>query len=224
MGIAERKTKEKEELKALILGGAKKLFLEKGIEQTTVRSIAKSINYSVGTVYVYYKDKNTILNDLHKMGFVELGNQMSPLFHVSNPIERLKALGRVYINFALENPDMYDLMFLMNAPMDFLDDSLKENYLREGKEANLVNQSNQKEWLEGKGTFSVLRQTVQDCIDVGHFKNHETEALSFMVWGLVHGICALQIRGRVNHIKFKEPKTILKRAFDSFNLMVDTVK
>ncbi len=215
MGISERKAKEKEELKALILEGAKKLFLEKGIEQTTVRSIAKSINYSVGTVYVYYKDKDAILNDLHAMGFVELGKEMRPLFHVSDPMERLKALGRVYIHFALQNPDMYDLMFLMNAPMNFLDARLKENSTDEGQ---------QEEWKEGKGTFSVLRQTVQECIDVGHFKNHETEALSFMIWGLVHGICALQIRGRVNHIKFKEPETILQRAFHSFNLILDEVK
>ena len=215
MGISERKAKEKEELKALILEGARKLFLEKGIEQTTIRSIAKSINYSVGTVYVYYKDKDAILNDLHAMGFVELGKEMRPLSHVSDPIERLKALGKVYIHFALENPDMYDLMFLMNAPMNFLDAHLKESCTHEG---------HQEEWKEGKGTFSILRQTVQECIDLGYFKNHETEALSFMIWGLVHGICALQIRGRVNHIKFKEPETILQRAFDSFNLILDRVK
>lgn len=215
MGISERKAKEKEELKALILEGARKLFLEKGIEQTTVRSIAKSINYSVGTVYVYYKDKDAILNDLHAMGFVELGKEMRPLFHVSNPIERLKALGKVYIHFALENPDMYNLMFLMNAPMNFLETHLKENSTHEG---------HQEEWKEGKGTFSVLRQTVQECLDLGYFKHQEIEALSFMIWGMVHGICALQIRGRINHIKFKEPETLVERALDAFNLMLDKVK
>jgi AcrR family transcriptional regulator len=43
MGISERKAKEKEELKSLILMAAKKLFLEKGIEQTTIRNIANEI-------------------------------------------------------------------------------------------------------------------------------------------------------------------------------------
>jgi len=46
------------------LKGAKKLFLEKGIEQTTIRNIADEIDYSIGTVYVYFKDKNAILHDL----------------------------------------------------------------------------------------------------------------------------------------------------------------
>ncbi|MCU0376473.1 MAG: TetR/AcrR family transcriptional regulator [Chitinophagaceae bacterium] len=69
MGTSERKAKEKEELKTLILRAAKKLFVEKGIEQTTIRNIANAIEYSVGTVYVYYKDKNDILHELHTQGF-----------------------------------------------------------------------------------------------------------------------------------------------------------
>ena len=50
MSTTERKAREKEALKELILKGAKKLFLEKGIEQTTIRNIADEIDYSVGTV------------------------------------------------------------------------------------------------------------------------------------------------------------------------------
>ena len=52
MGSTERKAREKEELKALILKAARKLFVEKGIGQTTIRNIADSIDYSIGTVYV----------------------------------------------------------------------------------------------------------------------------------------------------------------------------
>ena len=54
MGIIERKAKETDDLRELILQGAQKLFIEKGIEQTIIRSIADAINYSVGTVYVYF--------------------------------------------------------------------------------------------------------------------------------------------------------------------------
>ncbi|MDP2160985.1 MAG: TetR/AcrR family transcriptional regulator, partial [Flavobacterium sp.] len=57
----------------MILQAAKKLFVEQGVENTTIRKIASEIEYSVGTVYVYYKDKNDILHDLHTQGFVQLG-------------------------------------------------------------------------------------------------------------------------------------------------------
>ena len=65
MSVAERKARQKEELKALILKASMKLFVEKGIEQTTIRNIADAIDYSIGTVYVYFKDKNAILHALH---------------------------------------------------------------------------------------------------------------------------------------------------------------
>lgn len=196
MSIADRKAKEKEALKMLILKGAKKLFLEKGIEQTTIRNIADEIDYSVGTVYVYFKDKNAILHDLHSIGFQELGGYFKELFSIEDPMERLRKMGFIYIKFALENQEMYDLMFNVKAPMEFLENS------------------NNDDWDEGAVTFGLVKQTIKECIDKGHFVGHNVEPLSFMVWSLVHGMCCLQIRQRITGVKFTNPDTIL---FDGYN-------
>lgn len=128
MSVADRKAREKEALKNLILKGAKKLFIEKGIEQTTIRNIADEIDYSIGTVYVYFKDKNAILHDLHSIGFQELGGYFQELFSVEDPMERLRKMGFMYIKFAMENSEMYDLMFNLKAPMEFLENSDNENW------------------------------------------------------------------------------------------------
>jgi AcrR family transcriptional regulator len=203
MGISERKAKEKEDLKALILDGARKLFVEKGMEHTTIRNIADEIEYSVGTVYVYYKDKNAILHDLHHMGFTQLGNEFKVLFNVGDPMERLKAMGRVYIRFAMENPEMYDLMFNMKAPMEFLKDHCSDG------------------WSEGQGTFDVLMGTVGDCMSKGHFKGHQLDPLSFMIWSLVHGMCALHIRERIGGVKLANPEHIVEQAYEEFLHLID---
>ncbi|UII31168.1 TetR/AcrR family transcriptional regulator [Fulvivirga ulvae] len=200
MGIAERKAKEKEELKKLILQAAKKLFAEKGIEQTTIRNIANAIEYSVGTVYVYFKDKKEILHELHTQGFKQLGGDMRVLFNVSDPMERLKALGRVYLQFSIENQDMYDLMFHMKEPIECLESQ---------------------EWSEGCATFDVLRTTVNECMENGHFKGHQLEPLTFAIWSTVHGMASLHIAQRVERVNLKEPETILYRAYDEFVLMMD---
>ena len=196
MSTAERKAREKEALKALILKGAKKLFLERGIEQTTIRNIADEIDYSVGTVYLHFKDKNTILHDLHSIGFQELGGYFNELFTIQNPMERLRKMGFIYIKFALENQEMYDLMFNVKAPMEYIENSEKD------------------EWNEGVGTFSALKSTVDECINLGHFKGHLSEPLSFMIWSLVHGMCCLEIRQRTKGVKFNNPNTIL---YDGYN-------
>ncbi|HMQ07059.1 MAG TPA: TetR/AcrR family transcriptional regulator [Saprospiraceae bacterium] len=203
MKTQERKAKEKENLKALILEGARRLFIEKGIEQTTIRNIADEIHYSIGTVYVYYKDKNEILHALHSQGFLQLGNEIRVLFNVSAPMERLKAMGRVYIKFAMENQDMYDLMFNLKAPMECLDDTEDEH------------------WDEGKATFNLLMSTVNECIKHGHFSGHNPEALAFLIWSAVHGMCSLHIRERTQRVEFSDPDKIVENAYETFIKILD---
>ena len=58
MGIPDRKEREKQELRDLILKEARALFLEEGFEKTSLRKIAERIEYSPTTIYLYFKDKN----------------------------------------------------------------------------------------------------------------------------------------------------------------------
>jgi len=69
MGIAERKEKQKQEMGKMILEASMKLFVEEGFENVSIRKIADLIEYSPTTVYLYFKDKNEILFNLHEMGF-----------------------------------------------------------------------------------------------------------------------------------------------------------
>lgn len=202
MGIADRKAREKEELKNLILQGALKLFVEKGIEQTTIRNIAESIDYSVGTVYVYFKDKSAILHALHIQGFRQLGSLFAVLNSVTNPMERLRAMGRVYIRFALDNPGMYDLMFSAKAPMEFLTGV-------------------DEEWKEGKAAFEALRTTVDQCMGAGHFNGHKLDPLTFMIWSLVHGMCSLEIGNRTQSVDLSNAATIVDQGYEEFLIMLD---
>ena len=62
---------KKEEVQALILSSAEKLFSHKGYTNTTISDIAKSAGISVGNIYSYYKGKEQILNQILPPEFVE---------------------------------------------------------------------------------------------------------------------------------------------------------
>ncbi|MGB3467964.1 MAG: TetR-like C-terminal domain-containing protein, partial [Cyclobacteriaceae bacterium] len=128
---------------------------------------------------------------------------MRILNSVNDPMERLKALGRVYIDFAAHNPGMYDLMFNMKAPIDFLEAQHND------------------EWNEGVATFNLLRSTVNSCIEAGHFEGHELDPLSFMIWGCVHGMCSLNISGRVNGVKFQEIEGMVSKGYEEAIKLMD---
>lgn len=205
MGVKERKERQKEELRQLILTAAMKLFVEKGVEETTIRNIADAIQYSIGTVYLHFKDKDEILYTLHSAGFLKLGAEFKVLSTVAEPMERLKAMGLVYINFAKNNSYLYELMFSSAVPMHVLQNTKSE------------------EWAEGKGTFSVLKDTIVDCLKKGYFKNHDAEALSFIMLSTVHGMCSLKISRRTEGVNLANPETIVEKAYGEFLKILDKI-
>src|SRR4051812_46528057 len=115
MTISNRKERQKEELRGKILQAARELFMQKGFEDTSIRNIAEKIEYSPTTIYLYFKDKDDIFFALHQEGFTLLNQYFKPLGHVANPFERLKAISKAYITFAMENGEFYDLMFIIRS-------------------------------------------------------------------------------------------------------------
>lgn len=195
MGITERKERERSEMRKLILEAAQRLFLENGYEKVSIRNIADAIEYSPATIYLYYKDKNELLFALHQHGFAKMVAEFAPLLHVKDPFERLKEMGRSYIRFAVENPELFDLMFIMNAPMDKLDTE---------------------DWVEGDQAFGLLMQVVQDCINAGIFKPRDVRVVAMMIWSGIHGYTALFLRKRLGMFAECDREPIMEEAFDLF--------
>ncbi len=202
MTIAARKQREKEDMRSLILDAARKIFLEKGYYQASMRNIAEEIEYSAGTIYLYFKDKDEIFHALHEEGFRRMLEKMQPLEHVPDPFERLKAMGRVYLEFAKNNKDFYDLMFIMQAPIKHED--------KEG-------------WQMGHRTLEYLQNVLRECQANGHFKNLDIEYLSFTIWSTMHGMCALYCRDRCKAYPGIEPMDLMKNGYKSFVAMLENV-
>lgn len=176
MGIIERKEREKQEMRNFILKTSMELFLEEGFHNVSIRRIAEKIEYSPGTIYLYFKDKDEILHALHDLAFEELFKRQQTVETIQDPLERLKKQGRVYVQFAQEYPQYYDLMFIMRGPVRKL----------KGPE----------EWDMGKRAYEYLRSNVQECIDAGYFNGFDTDVVTFAMWASVHGIVSLIVRER----------------------------
>jgi AcrR family transcriptional regulator len=201
MSIATRKQKEKEEMRSLILDAARKIFLAKGYDEASIRNIAEEIEYSPGTIYLYFKDKDEIFHALHEEGFRRMLDKMQPLEHVTDPFERLKAMGHVYLEFARENKDFYDLMFIVQAPI--------KHEQEEGK------------WEMGRRTLDYLKNVLRQCQEQGHFKNQDIEYLSFAIWSTVHGMSALYCRDRCKAYQNLDPVDLMKNGYRSFEALLE---
>ena len=195
MTVATRKQREKEEMRQLILEASRAIFLEKGYAQTSIRNIAERIEYSPGTIYLYFKEKDEIFHALHEEGFRRLVSQMEPLQFVADPYQRLTAMGRIYMDFARNNKDFYDLMFIMQAPMN-----VEQEHL----------------WEVGDSALSHLKQVLRDCQQAGRFTQWDVEFLSFYVWSTMHGMCALYCRERCQAYPDLDPNQLMEKGFEIF--------
>jgi AcrR family transcriptional regulator len=200
MGIAERKLEEKQEMHKRILNGARKIFLEKGYEKTSMRNIAAEINYSQGSLYFYFKDKSEIFHELHKEGFRLLLNQLKVLDKVADPFERLKAVGRIFIQFAQENKDYYNLMFIVEEPVK----TPQSGGFQIAQEA-----------------ISQLLGVVTECQQKGRFKDTDAEYLTFMFLSAVHGICALFCKDRTTSFMNKTNEELMEHGYECFVMLLE---
>ncbi|GAB3913535.1 TetR/AcrR family transcriptional regulator [Larkinella knui] len=202
MGIVERKEREKEEMRKLILEAAQKLFLENGFEKVSIRNIADAIEYSPATIYLYFKDKNELLYGIHNIGFHKMIQEFQPALSLADPFDRLVEMGRRYFRFAFENPEHFDLMFIMNAPMDAL--ACRDDI-----------------WDEGRAAFGLLVKCVQDCMNAGVFKYQDAEVAAMMIWSAVHGYTALFLRKRLDMFEESRRKELME---DAFTLFIETIR
>ena len=200
MGIAERKEREKQEMRQRILDSAMRLFTEHGYEKTSIRKIADAIEYSPATIYLYFKDKTEMFYELHRMAFTRFREQFVNSMHISDPAERLRFIGRMYISFALDNPEHYDLMFIMRAPMNA--------------------GHTHSHWDVGHGAFEVLELTVKECMEKGKLKGSDYRMVAYAMWGNVHGLVSLAIRERLKMYGEEDPRDHIFAAYEEFMEMV----
>jgi AcrR family transcriptional regulator len=167
MGIRERKDREKEEMRNLILETAYDMFLKLGYADTSLREIAKKMEYSPGTIYLYYKDKDALFYDIQTKCFDMLVQQYQKTAKLKDPLERLKQIGTVYMDFNIKNPQCFNLMFMLDAPLGAL---VKTD-----------------RW-EGYGNVAgFFRQTVVECIEKGVIRFTSPVEASLEIWSLAHG-------------------------------------
>lgn len=69
MGIKERKARQKAELKQKIMNAAAHIIINEGAAALTIRRIAKQIEYSPRTVYLYFENKDALMQELIEYGF-----------------------------------------------------------------------------------------------------------------------------------------------------------
>jgi AcrR family transcriptional regulator len=176
MGIADRRERERQELREKILAAARELFVDEGYEAMTMRRLAEKIEYSTTAIYVHFKDKDSLLAELMARDFGTFAVEMQRASRVRDPIERLRRLGETYIEFGLAHPNHYRLMFMTPRP--------------ESSDAALPHPT-----LPSDSAYAGLRVAVEEALAAGRLRRdlRDPDAVAQAMWSAMHGLVSLEI-------------------------------
>ena len=197
MGVKERRQRERNEVREKILDAALDYFATEGVEGVNMRALADAIEYSPPVIYAHFRDKDAIIRELCYRQLRELAKTFAT-FADLDPIERLRRIGYVYADFAIEHPSHFRFMFLTEHPLPD-DDQL------------------------GKGdpqrnAYAFLNQTAEDALAEGRFRPEYTDAneIAQICWGSAHGLVALQnIKRADNWIGWRDARASAHRLIDA---------
>jgi AcrR family transcriptional regulator len=162
--------------------------------------VAEKIEYSPTAIYVHFADKEELFHELCRQDFARLQEVMQSREMSADPIERLRQIGRSYIQFGVRFPNHYVFMFMTPHLPQEPDEEDREIMGNPEKDA-----------------YAMLKWAVQEAINAGCFRDEvqDAELGSQTLWASVHGVISLNIA------KGKDPWVEWRPLADRAEMMLD---
>lgn len=170
--------RRRERTRQAILNAAETLLAEGGLQNTSLTNIAHRAEYSKPAIYEYFTSLEEILIELSNNGFIRLGERLKAVDPSLPPDERLLTAGHVFLKFASENPELYQLMF---THIIFSNSSLDRDWKELQKKTQVA--------------YYAAAEIISDGIQAGVFKprpDFGSGEMLYMVWVTMHGIASLK--------------------------------
>jgi AcrR family transcriptional regulator len=178
-----------------IAAAAGKLLDREGADAVTMRRVAKGVGITPMAVYRHFADREGLLNALADAGFKELAARAAKVAMPPDPEVQLTRNLDVFLDFALEKPRLFELMFLKRRegarqfPADF----------REGRSP----------------TAKFAAAALQAGMDQKIFRKDDVWEITFTTGALLQGLVMLYVGGRVGTSE-QEFRELCHRAFERY--------
>ena len=109
--MARRSDHSREEIKELALNAAEQIVTENGFSGLSARKIASAIGYTVGTIYLVFKNLDDLIMQVNARTLKSLYQTVSDQQKTDKHKQNLRQFGQAYYNFAKQNPHLWSLIF-----------------------------------------------------------------------------------------------------------------
>jgi len=165
---------EGEQLREDILEAAERLLIKTGNKDAvSIRAVAKTVGVTPPSIYLHFTDKNELLFQVCQVHWGRFDAHLRNATEgIDDPVERIAACGRAYIEFGLANPEHYRILFMSKPDEQPSHTDVDELLCLFG--------------------FTRLIQAVSEAVERGQLVG-DPALIVFHAWSLVHGLTSLLI-------------------------------
>jgi AcrR family transcriptional regulator len=176
MASKDRILRLKEETRINILDAALQIVKEEGWQALSMRKIADVIEYTAPIIYEYFANKEAILLELTRKGFLLLSRDLAGAKEKHRlPAKQLEAMWEAYWNFAFANKELYQVMF-----------GVSTNCCCE-----MVNNL-----VEAETPWDMFSEVIGELMGVKDLESDLICTKYYTLWSVVHGLISINILSR----------------------------
>ena len=158
------------DLRTALVRAAMELLDESGETALSLRAVARRAGVSPAAPYRHYDDREALVSAVAAVGYRELAERLAAAHPSPSTPEQLASVAIAYVQFALERPALFRIMF--GEPCD------RDNTERVAATAAVS------EYVR-----AIAERTFPDA---------DADALATAIWALVHGFAFLHLDGKLD--------------------------
>jgi AcrR family transcriptional regulator len=166
------------DLRQRILQRACDLYLRTGLDGFSMRKLARELGVTAPALYRHYDGREAVLADVVREAHKVFMSYIYRALEAPTPLERMWRAGEGYLDFALEHPRWYAIMF--SGPERLGMEALPDDIEAMGCAIHQF-------WID----------RVSECMRAGILKQGDPLAVSLTMWAHAHGMVELYQQGRL---------------------------
>jgi len=172
------------DLRCALLDEALRTIQTHGVAHLTLRTVGERLGVSRSALYRHFADKQALLAAVGREGFRMLRQAIADAWERNGRGPTgFRAMAMAYVQFAVEHPSHYRVMF-----GGFIESAAKDD-----------------EFIgEARAAFQVLVDALVAQQNAGSIRRDEPVLMARFVWALVHGTAMLVIDGQLPEAPQKE--------------------
>lgn len=178
---AKGEGRKREDLKAACVREAFAIIGEQGLEELSLREVARRLGVSHQAPYRHFANRDALLAEVVRVAFADFAEYLDSRPAGRDAAEDMGNMGRAYLAYALERPLHYRLMFESELP----DPAAHPEMMKQAKHA-----------------FRLLHRAIEKL--PGKDANSAAEVDALFVWATMHGLAGILRGHTLRTLKLKK--------------------